>query len=44
MAWRLGELVECGELFNTRHYSTYGWLKLRGRDQRLRLSKRRLGH
>ena len=37
MAWRLGELVECGELFNTRHYSTYGWLKLRGRDQRLRL-------
>jgi len=30
MAWRLNDWVECGELFNTRNYSTHGWIKLKG--------------
>ena len=37
MALRLGEYVECGELLNTRNYSTHGWIKLRGHDEPLRL-------
>ena len=35
MAWRLNDLVEAGELFNTRSYSVHGWLKIRGREEPL---------
>jgi hypothetical protein len=37
MAWRLGEQVICGELFNTRRYSVHGWLQLRDQEQPLML-------
>lgn len=37
MALRLGDHVVCGELFNTRYYSTHGWLKLRGRKTPIHL-------
>lgn len=30
MAYRLGEYVVFGELYNTRHYTTHGWILLRG--------------
>ena len=36
MATRLSDLVICGELWNTRNYSTHGWLGLRGRETALR--------
>jgi len=35
MALRLGSLVACGEINNTRHYSVCGWLQLRDNDQPL---------
>ena len=37
MALRLGDHVVCGELFNTRHYSTHGWLQIRGRKTPIHL-------
>jgi hypothetical protein len=37
MAWRLNDWVECGELFNTRNYSTLGWIKFKGVKTPLRL-------
>lgn len=37
MAWRLGDLVACGEIINTSRYSTHGWLKLRDQDQLVHL-------
>jgi len=37
MALRLNDLVEAGELFNTRNYSVHGVLKLRGREEPLLL-------
>jgi len=37
LAWRLNDFVECGELINTRNYSTHGWIKLRGREQPIHL-------
>lgn len=33
MTWRIGELVEFGELLNTRKNTVHGWLKFRGREQ-----------
>lgn len=30
MAYRLGDYVVCGELYNTRNYSVHGWISLRG--------------
>jgi hypothetical protein len=35
MAWRLNDLVVRGELFNTRSYSTHGWVELKGQEQPL---------
>ena len=37
MAYRIGELVEYGELINIRDYSTLGLLKLKGREDPIRL-------
>lgn len=37
MAWRLNDLVVGGELFNTRYYSTHGWLELRDEERPLML-------
>lgn len=37
MACRLNDFVECGELINTRRFSTRGWLKLRGVETPLTL-------
>lgn len=37
MALRLHHVVLSGELINTEHYSTHGWLELRGRDSPLLL-------
>jgi hypothetical protein len=37
MAWRLNDLVVGGELLNTRHYSTHGWLELRDQERPLML-------
>lgn len=37
MACRLNDFVECGELINTRRFSTHGWLKLRGVETPLSL-------
>ena len=37
MAFRLGELVVCGEIFNTRKNSVHGWFGLRGIDRPLKL-------
>jgi len=33
MALRLGHMVICGELFNTRNYSVHGWIALRDAEQ-----------
>jgi hypothetical protein len=33
MAFRLADRVARGEIFNTRYYSTHGWLELRDSDQ-----------
>ena len=38
MAFRLGDKVISGELFNTQNYSVHGWLALRGADQPLVLN------
>ena len=35
MAWRLGELVVRGEVFNLRRNSVHGWLELRDQEQPL---------
>ena len=35
MAWRLNDLVICGELLNTRKNSVHGWLGLRGHERPL---------
>jgi hypothetical protein len=37
MAWRLGDLVVCGEIINRRNYSTHGWIQLRGHETPLLL-------
>ena len=37
MAYRLGEHVLCGEIFNTSNYSTHGYLVLRGTDHAVSL-------
>jgi hypothetical protein len=37
MAWRLDDLVVCGEIINRRRYSTHGWVQLRGIEHPLRL-------
>jgi len=37
MAFRLGELVVCGEIFNTKKNSVHGWLGLRGIDRPVKL-------
>jgi len=37
MALRLDQVVLSGEIINTRHYSTHGWLEFRGRETPVRL-------
>ncbi len=37
MACRLNDFIECGELINTRNYSTHGWIKLRGQEHSIHL-------
>ncbi len=37
MACRLNDFIERGELINMQNYSTHGWIKLRGREERVRL-------
>jgi len=37
VAWRLNDFIECGELINTRNYSTRGWIKLRGQESAVHL-------
>lgn len=38
MAVRLGDRVIRGEIFNTAHYSVFGWIELRGRKHPIHLS------
>lgn len=37
MAFRLGDWVICGEIFNTKRYSVHGWIELRDAEQPLSL-------
>jgi hypothetical protein len=37
MAFRLGDLVVRGDIFNTRRYSVHGWIELKGQEQPLLL-------
>jgi len=37
VACRLNDFIECGELINTKRFSTHGWLKLRGVETPLTL-------